>query len=524
MADRQLGEGLARWSSERARSLGLGVVAAASSGMLLAHARVSARDVAVIELIAASVILLAFNIACVRRRGLFSPGSLVTAALLVYLPLRALPLMLGHPRAEQGVNPAVLSKLGSESTAADRASLVVLVIALSFLAGYALLAWWSRAQDRRAAGDPSAFNHNFLERLAPALMVVGVAALVIQAVSSLTYLRVGSIEGGFLSQVWQTLAFSFGFGIVIAPRARPGERRLLFWALFTAGVVVATAAGSKDVLVQILVATAVRHSIIGARKDGGGRGLFIGCATVAAVLLIGFPSLNSYRRSVLEGKGSGEALTAIPIELRSKTIVLGKARRDTGVAAYVSDAGLYLSNRLHGFDSLLLGVAAPHDPTLLPVTSVLSSPLAIVLPGRFVDPDQQDIGLLFAHEYWKLPAKDRSHIAIGVFTQGWIAWGWPVVIALGLVLGAMTWAADRCLAVRRPGPAVVGYTLLIGALAMERDLVFVVTSTGKHLLFAALVWLILRRRGLEHLEEGRQTAAGDSSSEPVLVEKRLVHL
>lgn len=514
----------ARHSVGHAATVGLTVASAGLAGVGLAVARLERRDVAVLELGAAAGLLVAFLVVRVRRQGVFSPGSLITAALLAYLPLRGLPLLLGRPGAEQGVNPRVVSRLGDDSAAAEAACFAVLVIALSFLVGYALLTRGLPARDAPAANENAhSIDRESLGPLSPALMLVGVAALGLQAVSSLTYLREGSIQGGFLTQLWQTLSFCFGFGIVVAPRVGPREMRLVFLALLASGVGISVAAGSKDVLVQILVALAVRHLITGARRSRGHRSWLIGMAIVGTVTLIGFPSLNSYRRSVLAGTTATQGLRAIPRDLRSRTIVLGKARRATGVLPYLGDAGLYLSNRLHGFDSLLLGMAAPHDPTLLPVQTVLMSPLAVVLPGRFVDPGQRDIGLLFAHDYWGLPPRSPTHIAIGVFTQGWIAWSWPAVISLGAALGAVAFAADRCLATRRPGPAVVGYTLLLGALSMERDFVFVVTSTGKHLLLAALVLYLLRRSAREHARPKRDAAGAGVGSSPVAGEELLVH-
>ena len=472
---------------------GLGVAAAAGLGAGLAQARLTGWDVASIEILTTAVAMVAFLAVCIRRRGIFSPGALVTVALLLYFPVRALALLLGRPRAEQGMNPRVVSQVSSGSGTVEAAALTVLVIGVAFLAGYGLLVAWSRPGAVRG-GDRPVLDHRRLGELSLGLMTVGLGALMIQGLSSLTYLREGSIQGGALSQLWQTLSLCFGFGIVIAPRLGPGQRRPIFLALLVAGLVVAAAAGSKDVLVQILVAVALRRSILGAR-DGSmaRRGWLLGVAAVATVVLVGFPALNSYRRSILEGSSTLEAVAAVPSTLRDRTIVLGLPRRERGVLPYVSDAGLFLSNRLHGFDSLLLGVAAPRDPTLLPARTLLTSPLAVVLPGGFVDPGREDIGRRFAQEYWGLPPSDPTRIAVGAFTQGWIAWSWPAVVGLAAVLGGITCAADKLLARRASGPAVLAYTLLLGALAMERDLVFVVTRTGKHLLLAGLVCWVLHR-------------------------------
>ena len=205
-----------------------------------------------------------------------------------------------------------------------------------------------------------------------------------------------------------------------------------------------------------------------------------------------FPVIFTYHRLLIRGYSASEAIAAVPGELAQNSLILGTPRISNGVIQYVVDSLLYVTDRLHGFDSLLLSVSAPPNPDILTSQSLALSPLGFAVPSSVWMSGVSDVGLYFAHAYWGSPASDSTHIAPTVFGQARLAFGDPAVVVASMLLGILTGVAARFYRRATPRDLAIAFTLVIAALSFERDALAMIVTAERHILALGLLLLLIR--------------------------------
>jgi hypothetical protein len=430
-----------------------------------------------------------------RRQGYLSPVPIVASALLIYFPFRGLLLLSVPVTSEHGINVRVISALRSQ--AAVDASLVVLIGVLA-IAIAAELVWY--VQPRRRAEslpNPGALL-GLLGIWGLPLMGMGLACLAIQIPQQFSFLQGDPTSSGLVAQLVQLGSFCFGLGLILERWATAHHRRLVGAAVGIA-LLICLFQASKDSVVLVLVALLVRTAVT--KKPGRASPARIVAAGGVAITLVFvvFPAITTYRRSIQSGATVAQAGLALPNDLLTKSLILGTAR--PADANYFTDSLLYLTNRLHGFDSILLVTELPRNQDVLQGRSLILAPLGTVLQKKVWSPDIADVGLYFGQVYWGSVAGDNTHIAITLFGQADLAQGLAGVVLVGSLVGLCIGLAARTFLSSQPISRCTSYALFVAGLAFERDLLVVVVPLERRLALLLVVGLaaavaVKRRREL----------------------------
>lgn len=465
-------------------------------------------------LVLSALILIGTAVLWTRRDGLASPVPMIALGLLVYFPLRGLVLLTSGLTNDQGINQRVLDAL--TANAALAASIDVLIVAVLFAATCEVLRQWPRRRPVPQARAVVADENPALSSWGIALLLIGVVGVALQVPAGLGWLQGAGDEasGGLSWYLIYLASFGFGLGIILSGRAnRPLSP--VVWILLALVGALAFYMGSKDTLFQPLIALLFAGVGVTRAKRSRGRAALIGL-TVAALVFLVFPAVTAYRNEIFAGQSLGQAFQGVPRELVTKTVV-GSVPRTGGVPGYVEDSLLYLTNRLSGFDSLVLTTYAPRDPQILTPQTLALSPLGLVMPSGYWSSSVVQPGHYFGQQYWGSVATNNVSIAITIFGEVHLAFGLLAVPIASVLLGLTTWLAARYFRAASRAARAFGFIFMITALGFEHDVLYLLITTERRLaLLAAVVGLaaIGHRRltpapwAVATRAEGSRTVAG----------------
>lgn len=421
-----------------------------------------------------------------RREGLASPAPIVALGLLVYFPVRGIVLLTSGLTNEQGINQRVLDAIGRGGALV--ASLDVLMLSLGFAVSCELI--WRIGRRRRLtqAAEPVPEEENrALQPWARVLLVIGLVGVLLQVPAGLGWLRGDEASGGLDWYLIYLAGFGFSLGIVLSGKAN-GRLPSVVWLLLAGVGALAFYMGSKDTLFQPLLALLFAGAGVSRPRNSKRRAVLIGL-TLAGLVFFIFPAVTTYRNEIFSGQSFGQALVGVPGDLVSKTVV-GSLPRTGGVAGYVDDSLLYLTNRLSGFDSLLLASDAPHDSQMLTVQSIVLSPLGLVIPSGYWSSSVAQPGHYFGQQYWGSVPSNNVSIAITIFGQVQLAFGALAIPLAAIVLAIVTALAARYYRAHNRAARALGLILMVTAIGFEHDVLYLLITTERRLaLLAAVVGL-----------------------------------
>ena len=437
---------------------------------------------AIMLLLLAGVVLLAVAVVWTRRDGLASPVPIIALGLFVYFPFRGVVLLTSGLTNAQGINQRVLDALTADGALA--ASVDVLIVAAVFAVSCeALWHWRPRRPSRESPAEGRPENPG-LQTWATVLLVVGVIGIILQLPAGLGWLQGDEASGGLDWYLIYLASFGFGLGIILSGRAK-GRLPAAIWVLLAVVGGLAFYMGSKDTLFQPLVALLFAGAGLSKARHSKARAAFVGLA-VAFLVFVFFPAVTTYRNEIFAGQSFGQALIGVPSELVSKTVV-ESVPRTGGVPGYVEDSLLYLTNRLSGFDSLVLTANAPRDLQILTPQSLVFSPLGLVMPSGYWSSSVAQPGHYFGQQYWGSAATSNVSIAITIFGEVHLAFGIVAVPIAALLLGILTWLAARNFRANSRPARALGYILMITVLGFEHDVLFLLITTERRLALLAVV-------------------------------------
>ena len=443
----------------------------------------------VAPLVLAAAVLLLVAIVWTRRGGLVSPVPMVALAALLYFPLRGLLLVVVGLSNQDGVNPIVTHLLGTDAEA--QTAMLVLYVALAFAVGTEAV--W-RFRPRKRPPDKQDNTEAADDRWPLVVMGIGLVGQAAQIDAQLSFLEGQTLTGGFLVQLVQLAGFGLGLGIVLLPRKNLRRGYLtVVWAMVLAGVVVALASGSKEILFEIVLALllsnllpTLRSGSMRASHDLKTLAFVVGVSAI--IVLVAFPAITAFRQQIQAGVPVVSAIAGTPGVMVQNSIILGTPRADPSFGGYLKDAGLYATTRTSGFDLLMITVAASRNPAVLTVQSLLFMPIGVFLPSSYWSTGVQDVGFYFAQNYWGSSPSNNTHVAITVFGQAYLAFGTVGSILAAFAVGALAALAGWYALGSTPSRRGLAFILVVAALAFERDVLNIVVPTERRLI---LLWLVL---------------------------------
>jgi hypothetical protein len=294
------------------------------------------------------------------------------------------------------------------------------------------------------------------------------------------------ISGGLAVQVVSLAAFAFGLGLIL--RARPDEKLpRTVWLLLAFVAVVSFYMGSKDTMVQGLLALLFAGATLRHKTGWKPTAVVVGLVTVLVFLF--FPAVQSYRREIMEGQSVTQALTGVPGELVGRTAVMGLPRTG-GVPGYLGDSLLYMTNRLSGFDMMVLTRQAASDPQVLTVQTLALSPLSLVIPSNYWSSSADQVGHYFGQRYWGSAPSNNVSIAITIFGEAQLAFGPLAVIPATIVLGILASLAAAQFKTASKAGRAVGYVLMVAAIGFEHDVLYLLITTERRLALLGIVVML----------------------------------
>ena len=427
------------------------------------------------------VILIGTAVLWTGREGLTSPVPIIALGLLVYFPFRGVVLLTSGLTNEQGINQRVLDALSANGALV--ASVDVLIVAVLFAATCEILWRWRRPLLASAPAGAQPENPA-LRTWAIVLLLAGLVGIILQLPSGLGWLQGDEASGGLDWYLIYLASFGFSLGIILSGRAN-GRLPAGVWILLALVGAVAFYMGSKDTLSQPLVALLFAGAGVARARRSKARAALVGL-TVAALVFLVFPAVTTYRNEIFAGQSVGQALAGVPGELATKTVV-GSVPRTGGVRGYVEDSLLYLTNRLSGFDSLVLATYVPRDAQMLTPQTILLSPLGLVMPSGYWSSSVPQPGHYFGQQYWGSVPTNNVSIAITIFGEVHLAFGiLPVPIA-AILLGLVTWLAARYFRATSRVARAFGFIFMVTALGFEHDVLYLIITTERRLVLLAVV-------------------------------------
>ncbi len=421
----------------------------------------------------------------IRSSG-FSLACLAPLGLAVYLPIRALLINSGLASYESGTNPRALMVSAANR---DIGASVNLLVAVAFFAGLNL--GLLKLAQRSSARTATTVTSSTWRRLVTILFFAGAPGLAQQLLSSLSIFASTEFEtsGGVVGQLaflsYFAMCASVFLNALTIDHGSTGRMIMLLIPLCTA-----LAGGSKDTLITVGLAASAGFI---ARWTTTGRPLPRQLVTRlglggALTILVLFPAIQTYRIGVETRElGLFESIREMPSTYSTYDVATGRELPSDASNTWVGSL-IYLSNRFHGYDSLVLTLETERDASYLPLLSVAAIPSTLVLPvgtiGESLEPRQ------FATEIWGSAIDGSVHVAMGATTQAYKAYGHLGSAIIGGLLGLIVAASHRSLRSQNVAVVMVGLVFLLTALAFEREILVTAATSIRRLAVVALIaWL-----------------------------------
>lgn len=416
-------------------------------------------------------------------------GALTGLLLMLYFPLRALVVLLARNGAVVGINVRVLAA-SNDHDILWTGGLSVILLCGGFITAYEMASrwpWGQRALGQRTkhpdAEEPHPSIHCRRRHVSTALLSLGTPGVVMELVWATTRLTVDFTGGGIWS-LKQILTGAFFAGLYLRLSATDKTPMAGLLVLGCLGVLV----GSKELLLQLVVVLV----IVGPWRSADRRRIttvaLTSTALLATLVTLVLPLVRFYRWEVEAGKAPAVSWFNAVSSFGSRSFLIQGRVPPTTWAGHLSDSLLLLSNRLHGFDSVLASASRAEslDPGFT-LPEVLLAPVGVLLPEEIVWGERHPAARDFATQAWGLPPSTGTHIAPSVFGQALVLGGLPAVGLLSALFGVAVGWTERSLRSASPTRAGVAMVVALGLLAFERDILVSLVTIGRQALLALSV-------------------------------------
>ena len=425
-------------------------------------------------------------------RDLLDLGVLLAGALFLYFGIRPLVVLTG--------GDPLLNPLVDTASNGSKADGLVMGIAgcLAAWVGYMAVREGLRGLRQRRGGD--VLTPSISGRIAAALLIIGLPALVLQAAASQAGLDGRESDLGSTSGLLNVAAVVPFYGFALLGLLLPsGNRRVhVAWALslvllLSVGVV---SLFKETIVLTVLCAIVPLHYLV--RPIRFREGL----ALILAFTLVVVPAVGALREARSGDASKIGALGELPARLMTHDLRTGKLDDTPATAApwrYVLQATNLTSRRLSGTDSVIAVTRRTPVPLEYERGHTLV-PLAAGPVPRFLWPSKPKTGLgrWFTERYWAPGTKNTSAQPITVVGEGYVNFGFVGVIGLLVILAGVWAALAVVLNPSAGGLVLLAYPFVVAAaLAVERNLAYTMVNLGQRVAPLVLLWpaiVLLERR------------------------------